>query len=372
MESIVNFIIWAALIQGFLLAMVYIFSKKYKSFSNFFLGMFLLSLLFEAFTTVLPFDNIGNYSIGGYFTLPEVKLFIPLFFMHYVLEKIGGSSKYRTFLRVNYILAILISCVTLYNLFLFVFKSIGISDLLEFTTLDRIHLALQSYAFVIVIVAFTISVKETLLYRTLVRNEYSDFKMLQIKWLWQLIFMLLPAIILWGIELAHILFIGNSVNNIVMMTWVFVAIFLYFLSFKAFRHPDLFDKLPESILSHKSDSDTKSIGHHCNKNQSEKIQAFMSENQSYLSQDLTLYQFSEALNMSPRLISTCLNNNIGFNFNEWVNSFRVDKAIELIKADTKNILSIEGIGHDSGFKSRSAMYAAFKKKVGCSPGYYRT
>src|SRR5210317_2153346 len=99
MESIVNFIIWAALIQGFLLAMMYIFSMKYKSFSNFLLGMFLLSLLFEAFTTVFPFDNIGNYSIGGYFTLPEVKLFIPLFFMHYVLEKIGGSSKYRIFLR---------------------------------------------------------------------------------------------------------------------------------------------------------------------------------------------------------------------------------------------------------------------------------
>ncbi len=33
--------------------------------------------------------------------------------------------------------------------------------------------------------------------------------------------------------------------------------------------------------------------------------------------------------------------------------------------------TIEGIGIDSGFRSRSAMYTAFKKKTGKSPGHFR-
>ena len=62
---------------------------------------------------------------------------------------------------------------------------------------------------------------------------------------------------------------------------------------------------------------------------------------------------------------------MGYNFNEWVNNYRVEKALQIIRSDKKNSLSIEGIGSDSGFKSRSAMYAAFKKNLGHSPGHYR-
>ena len=62
---------------------------------------------------------------------------------------------------------------------------------------------------------------------------------------------------------------------------------------------------------------------------------------------------------------------MGLNFNEWVNNYRVENALKMIQSDSKNLLSIEGIGLDSGFKSRSAMYAAFKKKTGQSPGHFR-
>ena len=93
--------------------------------------------------------------------------------------------------------------------------------------------------------------------------------------------------------------------------------------------------------------------------------------QYYLDQELTLHSFAKKIDMSSRLISSCINNNMGHNFNEWVNNFRVDRALEIIRSDEENKLSIEGIGSDSGFKSRSAMYAAFKKKLGNSPGHYR-
>ncbi|WP_100616203.1 helix-turn-helix domain-containing protein [Confluentibacter citreus] len=367
-----NVILWAALIQGLLLAWLYIFSKKHRSLANSLLGLFLISIILEALTTILPFNFIGTYSIGTYFSLPEVKLFIPLFFLHYVLEKIGRANKYQRFLKYHYILAGAIALITVVNLYLHFVQTTTIIGVFGFSNIETFHLAQQLYAFGMIICAFAIAIKETLAYRKLARDEYSDFKMLQINWLWQFIFMLLPATVLWGVEIVRILFIGPSDTNFVSIIWGLVAIFLYFLSYKAYLHQNLFEKFPDSTLQVPSEKTLESENHKCDKKQSEMIQQFMREKELFLNEDLTLHHFANAINMSPRLISTCINKNFGNNFNEWVNGFRVEKAIELLKDDVKNQWSIEGIGTAAGFKSRSTMYAAFQKKMGHSPGHYRT
>ncbi len=371
MRDIVNVILWAALIQGLFLASLFIFSKKNRSFANFLLGMFLISIILEAINTILPFNAIGNYSISDYFSLLEVKLFIPVFFMHFVLEKLGSSSKYSWFLKINYVIAFLISGITLINLYLFIFNSSSIAKEMDYYITDRVHLWLQVYAFMITVCAFVIALKETLRYRSLVRNEFTDFTMLKINWLWQFIFMLLPATILWGVEIARIMITGYSQYDFVLIIWGFIALFLYFLSYKAYKHQNLFEKFPESILSGES---VKSIGrkeHNCSTENSEIIKSLMRENEYFLNQHLTIHFFAREIEMSPRLISSCVNKNIGLNFNEWVNHYRVEKALEIINSDVQKRLSIEGVGYDCGFKSRSAMYAAFKKKLGHSPGYYQ-
>ena len=44
---------------------------------------------------------------------------------------------------------------------------------------------------------------------------------------------------------------------------------------------------------------------------------------------------------------------------------------ELFENDKENKLTIEGIGMESGFNSRSSLYYAFRNKFGCSPGEFR-
>jgi len=99
--------------------LIFIFSKKHQSFANRLLGFFLLAFVFEALTDLLPLDTIGNYSLSGYFTLPEVKLFLPLLFLHFVLTKVGKSQTYGPFLKINYVLSFGIIGITLVNLILF-------------------------------------------------------------------------------------------------------------------------------------------------------------------------------------------------------------------------------------------------------------
>lgn len=372
MNQIADVIIWVIIIQGIFLGFTYIFSKKSKSNANKILGVFLLAFVFEALSSeFFPYNYVGNYLVGDYFGIPEVKLFFPALFLNYILEKLDRVLAYKNYLRANYLFAILIFCLSPLNIVLHLTLNTSIREVFGVEITNRIFMTSQYCAFVLTVTAFIISIVETYRYRKMVQNEFTDFGMLQINWLWQFIFSLFPIILLWGFELAYIFLGGTGPSDFLSITWIFIFIFLYFFSFKAFRNPNLFEHVP---LSARKENGTRNEGkenHPCTEENSARIISEMENQQFYLNEELTLHSFAKEINMSSRLISSCINKNMGHNFNEWVNNYRVEKALQTIRSDEKNVFSIEGIGNDSGFKSRSAMYAAFKKKLGHSPGYYR-
>jgi AraC-like DNA-binding protein len=371
MEGVINTVVWAAIIQGLLLGMLYVFSKKYRSFANRLLGFFLFALIIEALNVFIPIESVGGYSLWYYFELPEVKLFFPLFFVHFVLEKVGQAAKYRLFLRIHYGLALGIAGITLVNLLLFFLTGKSMVDYLGNVTMEGIFMTQQTYAFLLTIVAFGIAIRETLQYRERARNEYSDYTMLEISWLWQFIFTMIPIALLWGAEILRVLLGGIGLSDIVLFTWGLVVLFIYFVSYKAFRFPNLFEGIPQ-IAEEEMGKKAPLVDENPNfEALSQKIQSAMEAEKYYLNQNLTIYELAKEMNLSSRAISTCINRDLGYNFSEWVNNYRVDHAMALLADPQSNHLSIEGVGSEAGFKSRSAMYTAFKKKTGQAPGYFR-
>lgn len=372
MDKIANVIIWVIVIQGFFLGFTYIFSKKSKSNANKILGFFLLAFVFEALSSdFFPYNYVGDYLIGDYFGLPEVKLFFPALFLNYVLEKLDRVSAYKNYLRVNYLFAILILGLTLLNIVFHLTLNTSIREVFGVELTNSIFMTSQYCAFVLTVAVFIISIVETYRYRKMAQNEFTDFGMLQINWLWQFIFILFPIILLWGFELVYIILGGTGPSDFLSITWIFVFVFLYFFSFKAYRNPNLFQHVPLNIQKEIGFRNEEKENHPCTDENSNRIISEMENQKFYLNEELTIHSFAKDINMSARLISSCINKNLGHNFNEWVNNYRVESALHIIKSDQKNMLSIEGIGSDCGFKSRSAMYAAFKKKLGHSPGFYR-
>ncbi len=243
MEIIITTLIWAAVLQGVLLGFIFVFSKKHKSYSNKLLGFFLITFILGAATDLLPFDQIGGYLVGRYFTLPEVKLLFPVLFLHYVLIKLQRSQSYKLFIRIHYWLAFFVVGITFVNLGIFAISGKSIYDFIEFGTVDNFFMAQQYYAFLLSVTAVTISIAETIKYRNIVKNEYSDITLLEINWLWQFVLIFVPVVILWGIELIRILIGGTGQSDIVVAIWGVVSIIIYIVSFKAFTHQDLFFRI---------------------------------------------------------------------------------------------------------------------------------
>ncbi|SEB47305.1 AraC-type DNA-binding protein [Tenacibaculum sp. MAR_2009_124] len=92
-------------------------------------------------------------------------------------------------------------------------------------------------------------------------------------------------------------------------------------------------------------------------------------NELFLNPNLSLAELSNLIQKTPQKTSEIINQNAKQNFNDFVNSFRILKAKDLL-VKHKN-LTISSIAFDSGFNSLSSFNAAFKKNLGTTPSAYR-
>jgi AraC-like DNA-binding protein len=101
------------------------------------------------------------------------------------------------------------------------------------------------------------------------------------------------------------------------------------------------------------------------------IDNYMRNSESFISPELTIMDLAEGINEHPKLVSEAINTVGKQNFNSYINQYRIRKAEALLRDDTGINLSIEGIGIEVGFKSKSAFYSAFKKFTGTTPTLFK-
>lgn len=150
-------------------------------------------------------------------------MLLPVLFLHFVLEKVGGSSAYRLFLKIHYLLAFGFIGITLINILLVSFSGSPMLDFFGWAFMEHLFMGFQYYAFILTIVSFGIALRETWRYRKLVSNEFTDLAMLDINWLWQFIFVIAPIILFWGAELVRIAIGGRGQSELTIIAYVFIV-----------------------------------------------------------------------------------------------------------------------------------------------------
>jgi AraC-like DNA-binding protein len=76
------------------------------------------------------------------------------------------------------------------------------------------------------------------------------------------------------------------------------------------------------------------------------------------------------LNVLPKQLSQVINEKTGQNFNQFINTFRVEESKILLGSSQFNKLTIDAISEKSGFKSKSTFYEAFKAQMSMTPKQY--
>jgi len=89
--------------------------------------------------------------------------------------------------------------------------------------------------------------------------------------------------------------------------------------------------------------------------------------QRYRQADLSLAALAEYVGCSAHELSASINAHTGGNFNQWVNDLRTDEALRLLSSGDYRRRTLEKVGYDVGFNSKSSFYRAFKARCGVSP-----
>jgi TolB-like protein/AraC-like DNA-binding protein/Tfp pilus assembly protein PilF len=103
---------------------------------------------------------------------------------------------------------------------------------------------------------------------------------------------------------------------------------------------------------------------------SRRLLDYMSTKQPYLYSDVSLRDLGKQIDIHPNHLSWLLNNNLGKNFNEFINHYRIEYFKTLAQNPDNSHLSILGLAYESGFNSKTVFNTYFKKEVGMTPKEY--
>jgi AraC-like DNA-binding protein len=97
---------------------------------------------------------------------------------------------------------------------------------------------------------------------------------------------------------------------------------------------------------------------------------YIETEKSFLNPDFDVEELSEKLQIPKHHIIYCFTIILQKKFTAYRSTMRVEHAKELLKQGSANTLSIDGIGYQSGFPSRSSFFATFKAETGMTPNQY--
>jgi len=143
-------------------------------------------------------------------------------------------------------------------------------------------------------------------------------------------------------------------------SFVFYGLFFFFM-FKKNRET-IFKDIPKKYNAKKIDnSEVNSL--------ILELQKVMIEYQFHKNTNIKLHDIAIKLNISTHKFSQLLNANLGKSFAVFINEYRIEEAKKLLKE--KNKFTLEAIGFEAGFSSKSTFYATFKKLTGQTPSEYK-
>jgi len=101
------------------------------------------------------------------------------------------------------------------------------------------------------------------------------------------------------------------------------------------------------------------------------LKQYMAEKEPFLDPSLTIQELSNQINTPVRDLSVLINHHMDQHFFDFVNEYRIQKAMNILKDHSKKELTVLEILYEVGFNSKSSFNTSFKKYTNLTPTAYR-
>ena len=185
------------------------------------------------------------------------------------------------------------------------------------------------------------------------------------KWLKNLLYLGLGIILIWFACVSFLETPSSKGFYIFYPLWIGITLIIYWIGYTAIIQKQIYNHRKE-IRAKKSSLKVKN-----NKIAYNKIDTLIINTKLHLNPAISLKILSKELNLSEGYISQIINKNAGLNFNDYINSLRVNDTKAMLENNEYDNYTIVAIGLESGFNSKSSFYTAFKKFTGKTPIEYK-
>jgi AraC-like DNA-binding protein len=162
--------------------------------------------------------------------------------------------------------------------------------------------------------------------------------------------------------------IGLQISQLFIVCWYL---------FKALNNPTLFRnvdsklKLVKDLISEEKKIGPLAVSEKEYDEELLKLQEYMIVEKPFLNPSLTIQDISSDIKIPVRDLSLLINHKLEQHFYDFVNTYRIESAMRILKDATKSKVTVLEILYDVGFNSKSSFNTAFKKHTGFTPTDYR-
>lgn len=209
-------------------------------------------------------------------------------------------------------------------------------------------------------------------YEQQIRGYFSSVEKSSLEWLKIIV---IAFIIMWMTDFVHHtlkLFwnIGDEINKLFIFISLSINfVFAVLLFLKGLQHPEILSGISEEYLQTRyAKSRLTDLDKH---NYKQKLLEYVENKKPYLNPNLTLKGLSEEIEIHTKTLSQVINETLGKNFFDFINSYRIEEAKRIMIKDYEVKKTILEVIYESGFNSKSVFNAVFKKHTGLTPTEFR-
>ena len=221
-----------------------------------------------------------------------------------------------------------------------------------------------------------LSLNQLFRHRSRIENEFSNIEKINLNWLRYWIIISITAfwvsfIIIWVAQYDWVNYLTSFQTVATMLTLNVVIIGFYGL-----RQTTIFTNVhPSEATSQPEVNEKKYKSTSLKDNESAqlltKVQHYMKEEKPYLSSQLTIDSLAAQLHMTRHELSQVINEQLGVNFFNFVNRYRVEEVKLRMTDEQFKHLTLLGIAFETGFNSKSSFNHIFKKMEGVTPSEFK-
>lgn len=378
-----NFLNAASLINSFaaLILIVFLLSADTRNrLSNIMLALYLVVFIQDTsaqFTSVYVYPN---WPMLGMLISETVFLLLPFLYLF------AKASVYKDF-KLTWFSLVHLTPMVLLHIFLIPIYYLPLAnnpELIWYELLNQssftkfIYISLHIQMFVYYFLIFRMLIR----YKAILLENYASPKLDNQKWLMQFFIVLFMVDFISAIK--NVFRFGDN-ETLYFISVVIVnltnLIVLFWLVIKAMKKPEVFigvqmdTLLVNQMIDNKNSkgesviSDT--VDTNAQKEIIEKLENHMKVNEPFMDSSLSVYDLAKQINVPSRDLSIAINHNLNKHFFDFVNEYRIEKAMELLTSPDRRDFTVLEILYEVGFNSKSSFNTAFKKHTGLTPTEYR-